>query len=237
MDISINARLKDGSPWVDGLTIGVGFFPIAMAFGIIAREFGFNGLETTACSVLVFAGASQFAAVAMLGSGGTILDVIILVWLVNMRHFLMGMSLMALAGNGFKTLRPLVGFGLTDESYAFLSLSKKKITSEYAVVFQAMTYIAWVSGTVCGYVLIEQIPAKLTSSLGIALYGMFAALASMAVKSDRKNGWVVLSAGGIHLLLARMELLTPSWRLIAAMVITSILFSCLRRGNMTGEEG
>lgn len=215
--------------WMDGLVIGTGFFPIAMAFGIIAKDFGFSFLESSMCSILVFAGASQFAAIGMLASGGAMLDVILLVWLVNMRHFLMGISLMAIHGERLKKYKPLLGFGLTDESYTFLSLSKKQLTSGYALVFQMMTYLAWVAGTMSGFVLGQYMPEKLSLSLDIALYGMFASLAVMAVKENTKNLLIIVMAGLLHYGLSVLGILDPSWNLIASMVITAIIGSLITR--------
>lgn len=225
MGTHISSKSQLSSPWLDGLIVGTGFFPIAIAFGMIAKEFGFSFLETSLCSIMVFAGASQFAALAMLSSGGTIIDVILLVWLVNMRHFLMGMSLMAVQGRHLKRYKPILGFCLTDESYTFLSLSKNNITSSYALFFQLMTYFSWVAGTITGYLLVEFIPDKLSMSLDIALYAMFAALAAMAVKNDRKNLWIIIIAGGIHQSFSWVNLFDPAWQLICAMVVSAIVGS------------
>lgn len=214
---------EKNSGWIDGMVIGAGFLPIAMAFGIIAKDFGFSFLESSMCSILVFAGASQFAAIGMLASGGAIIDVILLVWLVNMRHFLMGMSLMSIHGQRLKKYKPLLGFGLTDESYTFLSLSKKQVTSGYALVFQMMTYLAWIAGTMAGYILGQYMPKKLSLSLDIALYGMFASLAVMAVKENSKNFFIIVIAGLLHYGLSLLGILDPSWNLIVSMVITSII--------------
>ncbi len=229
MSMQVKSARQPDSPWVDGIVIGTGFFPIAMAFGMIAKDFGFSFLETSLCSILVFAGASQFAAVGMLSSGGGILDVVFLVWLVNMRHFLMGMSLMSVQGHRLKKFKPLLGFGLTDESYTFLSLSKKNLTASYAVIFQMMTYLSWVTGTMSGYLLVEYIPEKISMSLDIALYGMFAALATMTVKRDPENLWLILLAGGIHQLFIWMHVLNSSWRLMAAMTIAAFIGSVFFR--------
>lgn len=233
MNVSISKKFHQKSGLLDGLVISFGFFPIAMAFGIVAKDFGFSFLEATMCSIMVFAGASQFAAVGLLISGGTIFDVIVLVWLMNMRHFLMGMSLMAIHGKRLVKYKPLLGFGLTDESYTYLSLSKKDINSRYAILFQSMTYLAWISGTVSGFLLGEYMPIKLSQSLDIALYGMFAALASVAIKGNPNNLKIILFSGTLHYLLSHFEIFNSSWNLIAAMIIASILGAKFLSHEMT----
>jgi predicted branched-subunit amino acid permease len=44
-----------------GGSIAIGYFPVAMAFGFAATEVGLNIPEAMLFSVLIFAGASQFA--------------------------------------------------------------------------------------------------------------------------------------------------------------------------------
>jgi len=40
--------------------IAIGYIPIAIAFGVIARQSGLSFAETVMMSMMVFAGASQF---------------------------------------------------------------------------------------------------------------------------------------------------------------------------------
>ncbi len=55
------------------LSIVLGYFPIAFSFGVAATRAGFTGLETTALSLIIYAGASQFLALALLASGAPVL--------------------------------------------------------------------------------------------------------------------------------------------------------------------
>ena len=49
--------------------ICVGYVPIGLAFGVLAQKAGLSALAVGLMSALVFAGSSQFIAVAMLGAG------------------------------------------------------------------------------------------------------------------------------------------------------------------------
>ncbi|MCX7890174.1 MAG: AzlC family ABC transporter permease, partial [Rhodobacteraceae bacterium] len=51
------------------LPIALGYLPIAFSFGVAATRAGLTAAEATALSLLVYAGASQFLALAFLGSG------------------------------------------------------------------------------------------------------------------------------------------------------------------------
>lgn len=59
-------------PVRDGIAIGVAVGIVGIAFGVLARSNGLSVGKTCAMSLLVFTGASQFAAVGVAGSGGSI---------------------------------------------------------------------------------------------------------------------------------------------------------------------
>ncbi len=70
----------------------LGFFPLGMAFGIAARQYGFSTLEACLMSLVVFAGASQFIGIALIAGGAGVLEVAITTFFVNLRHALMSAS-------------------------------------------------------------------------------------------------------------------------------------------------
>ena len=68
--------------------IGFGF-----VYGLSAREAGFSPIEVLAMSVLVFGGASQFAAVGYVASGLAWPGIVLLTALLNARHLLYSAAL------------------------------------------------------------------------------------------------------------------------------------------------
>jgi predicted branched-subunit amino acid permease len=68
--------------------IGFGF-----VYGLAAREAGFSIVEAMAMSVIVFAGAAQFAAVGYVASGLAWPGIILLTALLNARHLLYSAAL------------------------------------------------------------------------------------------------------------------------------------------------
>jgi len=217
------------SGWFDGTIVGLGFFPIAVAFGVIAKEFGMTLIESSFCSLIVFAGASQFAALGVLMHGGSYYEAILVTFLMNLRHFLMAISIMVIHNDKLARLKPILGFMLTDESYTFLSLTRKKMSSLFAFKFQLMTYISWNLGTITGYLLGSALPQRISQSLEIALYAMFVSLATVSVKKEKGNLRIIILAGLIHTILAKLNIFTSSWNLIIAMVIGSILSAYFQR--------
>ncbi len=217
------------SGWFDGIIVGLGFFPIAVAFGVIAKDFGMSLIESSFCSLIVFAGASQFAALGVLMSGGSYYEAILVTFLMNLRHFLMAVSIMVIHNDTLAKLKPILGFMLTDESYTFLSLTRKKMSSLFAFKFQLMTYISWNLGTITGYLLGSALPQRISQSLEIALYAMFVSLATVSVKKEKSNLRIIILAGLIHIILTKLNIFTSSWNLIISMVIGSILSAYFQR--------
>ena len=93
--------------------IGFGF-----VYGLSAREAGFSPIEVLAMSVLVFGGASQFAAVGYVASGLAWPGIVLLTALLNARHLLYSAALAPwLSGVPFRR-RAVMAHLLTDEAFA-----------------------------------------------------------------------------------------------------------------------
>ena len=58
-----------------GWPICLGYFPIGLAFGVLAQKAGLHPVEIGLMSLLVFAGSSQFVAVSMLSGGASALSI------------------------------------------------------------------------------------------------------------------------------------------------------------------
>ncbi len=63
------------------------------AFGLAATQAGLDGITIVLMSALVFAGASQFAALELWGAQVSLATLLITVFAINARHLLMGASL------------------------------------------------------------------------------------------------------------------------------------------------
>lgn len=99
-----------------GIPLAIGYVPVALTYGVLAQQAGLSIIELTLMSVLVFAGASQFMAVNMIVAGISAVEIIIATFVLNLRHFVLSLSLM----NEFRNHIPLksraaLTLGLTDE--------------------------------------------------------------------------------------------------------------------------
>lgn len=173
--------------FLDGLTaslpIVLGYFPIAFSFGVAATRAGFSGLEAFLLSLVIYAGASQFLALALLSSGAPVLVAAFTLIAMNLRHVLYGPALMREAGEDAGRRQAWAwAWGLTDEVFgqALGALARGQRFSEaYMFGLGLAAYAAWVLGTVVGAYAgggaLEGWPA-VNAGLGFMLPALFLAL-------------------------------------------------------------
>ncbi|MCX7289227.1 MAG: AzlC family ABC transporter permease [Rhodobacterales bacterium] len=171
----------------DGLTaslpIAMGYFPIAFSFGVAATRAGFSAGEAFALSLIIYAGASQFLALALLTSGAPVLISAFTLIAMNLRHVLYGPALMRAAGNEASTRRAWIwAFGLTDEVFgqALGALARGQPFSEpYMFGLGLGAYASWLAGTAAGAIAgggaLDGWPA-VNAGLGFMLPALFLAL-------------------------------------------------------------
>jgi 4-azaleucine resistance transporter AzlC len=198
--------LRTRPPFLDGLMaslpIVMGYFPIAFSFGVAATRAGFSAIEAVALSLIIYAGASQFLALALLSSGAPVLVAAFTLIAMNLRHVLYGPALMRAAGKGATTRHAWAwAWGLTDEVFgqALGSLARGQRFSEpYMFGLGLGAYVAWVTGTVVGAYAgggaLERWPA-VNAGLGFMLPALFLALL-LSILSRRQLP-VILVAGAV----------------------------------------
>lgn len=175
------------APFHQGLTaslpIALGYFPIAFSFGVAATRAGFTGVEAFALSLIIYAGASQFLALALLSSGAPMLVSAFTLIAMNLRHVLYGPALMRAAGKEASTRKAWAwAFGLTDEVFgqALGDLARGQRFSEpYMFGLGLGAYASWLAGTAIGAYAgggaLDGWPA-VSAGLGFMLPALFLAL-------------------------------------------------------------
>ena len=72
----------------------MGFFPLGVAFGILAKSMGISAFIAVALSMLGYGGAAQFMMLSLFSVGTSYVEVFIVSYLVNLRHTFYGISLL-----------------------------------------------------------------------------------------------------------------------------------------------
>lgn len=166
-----------------GLPIAMGYFPIAFSFGVAAGRAGLDGIEATFLSLAIYAGASQFLALALVAEGAPALVAGFTLIAMNLRHLLYGPALMEQAGADAPRRHAWAwAWGLTDEVFgqALGALARGQRFSEaWMFGLGLAAYGAWTGGTALGAWAgggaLEAYPA-LNAGLGFMLAALFLSL-------------------------------------------------------------
>jgi len=189
---------------VRAVPIILGYLPVGLAFGVLARTNGLSSFGALGMSVFVFAGSAQLISVGMIGAGANLAAITTTVFLVNLRHLLMS----AYMAPYLKSLKiwqvALFSYELTDETFvvhsAFFRRSGVPPAGELFALHLS-SHLAWIIGTLLGTWLGERVTLNI-ENLGIdyALPAMFIALLVMQIDSSRR-ALIALLAAAIGLLL------------------------------------
>lgn len=182
------------------IPIMIGYTPLGIAFGAIAHAKGFNIFEIFLMSLTIFSGSGQFIAVGLLASGVNLVNILLTVFLVNSRYFLFAMSLTQKIVKLSWLQRLIAPQGITDETYLTTILHDDEVTAKLWFSISIFSHVAWITASVVGGLIGENLGPAKDLGLDFALHAMFIALTILVVKS-RKDVLIGLIAAGTSLLL------------------------------------
>lgn len=162
---------------VDGIPICLGYLSVSFAFGIFAVENGLSPLEALLISMTCVTSAGQLAAVPIIAGAAGLTQLAISQLVINMRYALMSISLsQKLDENVTLADRFAIAFVNTDEVFAVASGQYGRVSKWYMYGLILTPWAGWAAGTITGALAGNVLPAVVTSSLGVAIYGMFIAI-------------------------------------------------------------
>ena len=169
----------------DGIPIALGYLSVSFAFGISAVKSGISGLGAVFISATNLTSAGQVAGIEIIAAAGTLLEMAVTQFIINLRYMLMSLSLSQKTDESFTLLdRLIISFGITDEIFGVAS-SKHRIYPIYMYGLVLMPFVGWTCGTLLGAFAGEILPEALKSSLGLAIYGMFIAIIIPPAKKEK----------------------------------------------------
>jgi 4-azaleucine resistance transporter AzlC len=176
------------------LPIVLGYLPVGMAFGVLARKAGLTTFEVGLMSLLVYAGASQFLAIEMVSKGVPCVPIVVATFFLNLRHLLMSSTLsLYFRKNSLRTLG-LLSAQMTDESFALATSNISRILNrpQYLFGLQITSQLAWVGGSVGGAFFGGLINHE-GYGLPFALPGLFICLLVLQIRSPHHFGIMVIA--------------------------------------------
>ena len=162
--------------------------PFGLLFGVVATEAGLDLLQTMSMTVLVIAGAAQFAAVHLMVEGAPEFVAILTGLAVNMRMAMYSASMAPHLGQSEAWKRVIVAYFLVDQTYAtsILKYADKpdmSLDQKLAFFFGSVTPICpiWYLFTFVGAVAGSAIPPQYALDFAVPI--TFIALVGPALRS------------------------------------------------------
>ena len=213
------------------MPIALGYLSVSFSIGIMALASGINVFQGALMSLTNMTSAGQFAGIAVIASGGTLLELILTQLIINLRYALMSLSLSQKLPEKMPLWQRLViAFANTDEIFAVAMGHAKSLTFLYMVGLQVLPILGWTGGTVLGAVAGQVLPPAIGSALSVALYGMFIAIVIPVATKIRPVLWVVILAAFLSCVIYYIPLfsgISTGMSIIICTILASVIGSIL----------
>lgn len=213
-----------------GLAIGIGYFAVSFSFGILAVGKGISPLAATLISMTNLTSAGQFAGVTVIATAGTLVEMALIQFVINLRYALMGFSLSQKLPERTTVLeRAIIAFGNTDEIFAVAMSGLHPLTTSCLLGLTTLPYIGWTAGTVIGALAGQILPDRVTVALGISLYGMLISIVMPKVRELKSVRTVVIISIVLSCLFAYVPIIkeiSSGISIVICTVIASALGAC-----------
>ena len=170
--------------------------PFGALCGALAVAKGLSPAEVVAMSLVVFAGAAQFAAIEIWSAPVPVLALVVSTLLINTRHVLMGISLHPKLSALGAVQRVLGCFTLTDETWALAErrATARVVTPVYFLAMGIALWANWVAWSLVGALLGPVLGDPRRIGADFAFTAIFIALVVSLGSGRRAGGVVVASA-------------------------------------------
>jgi 4-azaleucine resistance transporter AzlC len=194
-----------------GLPFGIAVFAISVSFGVLARPL-MGPVAPIVMSIVVFSGAAQFGALAVLIVGGGAGAAIAAGVLLNARYLAMGLAL-APSLRGPAPSRAAFALPLVDASWAAASRGDGTFDPWYLVGVSIPQYVGWVLGTVVGVLIGPRLGDPNALGLDALFPAFFIVLLFGEARSRRR---LAAAAGGAGIALVLTPLVPAGLPILAA---------------------
>ena len=205
---------------IDGIPIALGYFAVAFALGIAAKNAGFTALQAAVVSLTNLASAGQYAGFTQVAAKAGYVEMAFTILVTNARYMLMSSAL----SQKFDEKTPffhrfIVGYSVTDEIFGICSGVPGKLNPMYAYGAMLLTVPGWTLGTYFGVIMGNALPVRVVSALSVALYGMFIAI---IIPPARKSK-VIMGLVSFSMVLSALFTYAPALREIPSGMRVIIL--------------
>ncbi|WP_010198345.1 AzlC family ABC transporter permease [Psychrobacter sp. PAMC 21119] len=212
--------------WTEGfkksLPVAMGYLPAGIAFGVLAQVAGIPVWATIMLSIVLYAGAAQYACLPMLSAGLPIGNIATNIAAINLRHVFYGMPLLQYLPKQ-KLAKTYCLFALTDETFSVMTSLPNESRQALILPISLFNQSWWVLASTLG-VMIGSTLSDLIPHLDFALVCLFVILAYEQFQSIKRY----FPIGIAVIALAVASLFTSNWLLLVAISICMLMI--LARG-------
>jgi Predicted branched-chain amino acid permease (azaleucine resistance) len=188
----VRQGIRDVSP------ILVGIAPFGLIAGAAGIEAGLSAAQTMGLSVFVFAGASQLAAIELIGQGAGFGLIVVTALIINARMLMYSASIAPHILGYRERLKLLMTYVLTDQAYA-LSISRFQRSdltdahkTRYYLGVALTLWVVWQVTTAIGIMVGAAVPPTLQLDFAIPL--VFLALLSKSIDNSGRQVAAIVGA-------------------------------------------
>jgi len=210
-----------------------GYLSIGFACGVVSRSCGMTIIETVAMSTFIYAGSSQFIAASMVLSSASIMQTVLTIFLINLRHLLMSAAIAPYFKNNSLKKNFTIGVLMTDETFALASShgnDKDSINYKWMMGVNITAYLNWIAATFVGACFSSLIYDYKKFGLDFALPAMFIGLLISSLKENpevKKSAIIVISS--VIVLIASIQIFSVNTGIIMSAVVGAIIGGCVKR--------
>jgi len=228
------AGVRDEAP------ILLGVAPFGLIFGALAISAGMPPALAQATSAIIFAGSAQFITAQLVGAGASGLVILMVVFVVNLRHALYSASIAPYVKHLGPAWKIVLAYLLTDEAYAVVITHYQRIASEpespdrrhwYFLGAGLTLWASWQVSTLVGLFIGARLPESWPTGFFLTL--TFIALVVPALR-DRPSVVAAAVAGFVGLATTGLPLKTGL--LLAALAGIAAGMWVERRVQRTAER-
>lgn len=212
-----------------GIPICMGYFAVAITFGLQAGMGGLGVIETTLISLTNLTSAGQFGGLEVIINQGSYLELALSQLILNLRYILMSISLSQKIDQEASLFqRLIISHGITDEIFGVSMMEEGKLSPYFSYGVILISTLGWVGGTFVGVSLGNILPMHLLNALGIAIYGMFLAVIIPSAKKNRTLLLVIIVSmlvSGLFEVLPLLNQISSGFKIIIVTIIIAGVFA------------
>ncbi|WP_233516553.1 MULTISPECIES: AzlC family ABC transporter permease [unclassified Olsenella] len=209
---------------LDGVPIALGYLAVSFSLGIAARKVGLDAVQGFFASLFNNASAGEYAGFAVIGAGGSLLEMAVVMLVANARYLLMSCSMAQRFSPDTPIIhRVLVGFDLTDELFGIAIARPGEVDPYYSYGAMVVALPGWAFGGMAGVIAGSVLPERVVSALSVALFGMFLAIIIPPARKSRVVAGLVLASFATSALFAWAPLLSGLSEGVRTIILTVAL--------------